>query len=64
MFSTYLRLNLATWASELDVIRAARLKINEQHRRSPTMRKARHEFYRVMLSYHRHARALAAEFRL
>jgi hypothetical protein len=64
MLGTYHRLGVHICASDIEVIRKARLKIAEKHRKGREMRKARHEFYRVMLGYHEDARNLAIEFRL
>lgn len=58
MFSTYCRLGLHVNATDIDVIRAARLKIAAQHRRGRAKRAQRHEFYRRILRIHLEARAL------
>lgn len=63
-FGTYNRLNLHVSATGRDVIRAARTKIAEHHRRDPAMREARKAFYRQMLEYHAGAQDLVREFRL
>lgn len=55
MFATYLRLHLPVWASDMDVIRAARRKIAKHHQRGRATRDARHQFYRVMLGHHARA---------
>ena len=55
MFGTYCRLNVHVMASNLAVIRAARTKL--RHPNNPAEREARKRFYRMMLDYHREARA-------
>ena len=64
MFGTYNRLRVTIYDSNIAVIRAARKKIAKKHRRECARRSARHEFYRLMLSYHRAAIDLASEWRL
>ena len=49
---TYDRLGLHVSASNRDVIRAARKVIARQHRRDPSKRAARKQFYRDMLREH------------
>lgn len=58
MFGTYCRLAVHVNASNIDVLRAARLKIAAQHRRGRARRADRHRFYRAMLAYHSDSRAL------
>lgn len=58
MHNTYLRLNLHVGASGISVIRAARTKIAEHHRRDQAKRQARKDFYRAMLHEHKKARDL------
>lgn len=58
MFGTYCRLGVHVNATDIDVIRAARLKIAAQHRRGSARRADRHAVYRAMLRHHRDARAL------
>jgi hypothetical protein len=55
MYGTYCRLRVPVWASDMDVIRAARGKIAKHHRRGRATRGARHQFYRTMLDYHARA---------
>lgn len=62
--STYLRLRLPVWASEREVIRAARRKLKPTCRRSRHYREARHAYLRDILNCHREAGALARAFRL
>lgn len=64
MYGTYQRLNLPVWASNREVIRAARRKVAKRFRYGRMMRAARHSFYREMLSYHANAQALCREFKL
>lgn len=58
MFGTYQRLGLHVMESNIQVIRAARQMISEEHRRAPEMALARKQFYRSMIDYHRQARAV------
>ncbi len=55
---TYCRLGVHALAGNLAMLRAARGKIAEQHRRDPAMRQARHVFFRAMLHHHAHAASL------
>lgn len=64
MFGTYQRLHVPVYASNISVIRAARMKIAVEHRASPAMRGERKKFYRIMLDYHAKARSIVAEYRL
>jgi hypothetical protein len=56
MLGTYERLGVHVMASNMDVLRAARKKLKNPSNRGE--RKARHKFYRQMLTYHRKAREL------
>jgi uncharacterized protein (DUF305 family) len=58
MFGTYQRLGLHVSASNISVVRASRLVIAEYHRNTPEMREQRKQFYRMMIDYHRQARAV------
>ena len=58
MFSTYQRLRLPVWASDREVIRAARKRIAVGHRTNPAKKDARWEFYRRILECHHDAQAL------
>jgi hypothetical protein len=64
MFGTYQRLGLPASASGAAVVRAAREKIAEHHRRSPAMRAERKKFYSIMLDYHRKAQGIVSAYRL
>ncbi len=61
---TYYRLGVTVAASRRTVIREARGKIAEHHRRGPDKREARKAFYREQLACHEAAQRLAAEYRL
>lgn len=61
---TYHRLNVTIYASDREVIRRARLKLNPNARTKPEFRDARHAFYRQILKTHKAAQNLAREFRL
>lgn len=58
MFSTYLRLNLATGATDREVVRAAMSKLMPRARFHHAYREARHGFLRDMLDYHHGAQRL------
>lgn len=60
MFGTYQRLNVRTFASDIEVIRAAREKITKAGQRDPKQRDARKKFYRIMLDYHHRAQELVS----
>jgi hypothetical protein len=62
MFGTYCRLNVHVWASNREVIRAARKMLNPPWQKQP--RYYRHKFYRLMLEYHKQQQDLVARFRL
>ncbi len=64
MFATYQRLGVNVWASDRQVIRVSRKKLNKGVLRDPRYRLRRHQFYRQMLSYHKHAQAICTQFRL
>lgn len=64
MFGTYCRLGVSIWASNREVIRKARLKIEKASRNDPEMRENRKMFYREMLRYHEGEQAMAAKLRL
>ena len=64
MLGTYHRLNVHVWASNLDVIRAARRKLKKKARKARNVREQRHAFYRAMLYHHRKAQELCIEFRM
>lgn len=61
---TYHRLGVSIWASDLDVIRAARRRIAKPARRHVKWRAERKRFYRQMLDCHHSARRLARAFAL
>lgn len=64
MFAQYLRLHVPAGASDLAVIRAARLRLDPEAIRDPGRRQARHAFYRDMLEHHRDVQDLAMLNRL
>lgn len=64
MLGTYERLGVHVYASDLAVIRAARLKLMPIARRGRQYRAERHRFYRAMLRRHTDARQLVQTFRL
>ena len=64
MFGTYQRLGVHIYASDMEVIRAARRKLQRKARRDPALKTKRKAFYRQMLAYHRHALNLARAFHL
>ena len=64
MYGTYCRLRISIWASDFEVIRAARKKIVKKFRTDRAKRDARHKFYEAMLGYHHEARQLALRSRL
>ena len=57
-FATYQRLNLHVFASNVEVIRAARLRLTPQVRTARAYRAARHAFYSEMLRNHFDSRTL------
>lgn len=61
MFSQYLRLNLDVWATDREVITAARATILPRHRTGSAKRDARHRFYSQVLTYHAKSRAFYRE---
>jgi hypothetical protein len=63
MFGTYCRLNVHVYASNREVIKAAKGKLAKSAL-GPKDREARKRFYRTMLDYHRDARKMVTEFRL
>jgi hypothetical protein len=64
MYGTYERLNVHVHASNLALLRAARMKLRPDVRTSREHREARHKFYREMMKYHADARELVRYFRL
>jgi hypothetical protein len=64
MYTTYLRLNVSIYDSDITVIRAAKLKLKPAFRYERTMRFERHNFYRQMLKYHHETRETAKTFHL
>ena len=56
MYGTYCRLRVHVMASDLAVIRKARQVIARKQRKAADKRKARHEFYRIILELHHSAR--------
>ena len=64
MYGTYLRLGVTVWASNREVIRAARRKLTPSARHDPAKREARKRFYSEMLEHHANAQRLVAESRL
>jgi EAL domain-containing protein (putative c-di-GMP-specific phosphodiesterase class I) len=64
MLGTYHRLNLHVSASDREVVRAARLKIDRMFRRDPDVKEARKHFYRTMIDYHHKAQDLCKGWRL
>lgn len=63
-FGTYERLGVSIYASNRDVIRAARNKLRPSCWHDPAYRDGRKLFYRNMLEYHARARDLAHAWRL
>lgn len=61
MFGTYNRLGLPVWATERQVIRAARFKLTRRARWGRECRSERHKFLRQMLAHHVDARKLYAD---
>jgi len=64
MLSTYHRLGVHVYDSDLAVIRAAAGKLDPKVRRQPAFRQSRKDFYREMLDHHRKAQELVARWRL
>lgn len=64
MFGTYQRLRVSIYASNRDVIAAARLKLKPKYRKHRGARAQRHAFYRQILEYHAKAGDLARHFNL
>lgn len=64
MFSTYLRLRVPVWATPLQVIRAARKRLNPKALRDPAMREHRRAFYCLMLGYHHAGRETVDRYHL
>lgn len=62
MFGTYQRLCVPVWASNIEVIRAARTKLRDPWDKSEKGK--RKAFYRVMLEEHHKAQALCVRFKL
>lgn len=63
-YGTYCRLGVHIYASNVEVIRAARRKLKHHALHDRAYRKSRHELYRAMLKEHRAARKLARQFAL
>lgn len=63
MFGTYQRLNVPVWASNMQVIRAARAKLRPSCWHDTSYREGRKLFYRNMLEYHAQALRLYLECR-
>lgn len=64
MYGTYQRLNVSVYASNVDVIRAARKKLRKAVWHDQSYREGRKLFYRNMLEYHAQALQLVIEYRL
>lgn len=64
MFGTYQRLGVHVYASNREVIKAARSKLQKRCWHDPAYREGRKLFYRNMLEYHAQARALCNTFKL
>lgn len=64
MFSTYQRLRVSIFASNRNVIRAARKKLKPSCWHDARYKDGRKLFYRNMLEYHHKARELVRAFRL
>lgn len=60
----YHRLNVTIYASDREVIKRARSKLNPSARTKPEFRDARHAFYRQVLKTHKAAQNLVREFAL
>lgn len=63
MYGTYLRLNVPVWATNRQVIKAARAKIQKKCRTGAKHREGRKLFYRSMLDYHAKAGRLFRAYR-
>lgn len=61
LYGTYCRLNLPVWATNREVVRAARRKLKRSVRRAHKHREARHAILRELLEHHAHARAEYAQ---
>lgn len=66
MYGTYTRLNVWTFASCFDVVRASRTKLTKKCKQdqSSEMRAARKAFYATMLQYHHDAQEMVLQHRL
>lgn len=64
MYGTYLRLNVHVYASNMEVLRAARKKLAKKFRCDRSVRDERHKFYRKMLEYHRELQQIALDWNL
>lgn len=58
MFGTYQRLGLPVCASDMDVIRATRRKLEPRHLYNRQHRAGRHAIYRAALDHHHRAESL------
>lgn len=64
MLGTYHRLGVTIYATDREVIKAARYRLRHENRDDPQFREGRKAFYKSMLHYHHEAFALAREFAL
>ena len=62
--STYERLGVLTWDSDLTVIKAASRKIKRKSRYARAWRADRHVFYRQILKQHHAWQKLCIQFRI
>lgn len=63
-FAQYSRLGLPIWASNRELIAAARAMLKPHCQRQAEFRAARHEFLRGALALHKDQQELAAKFQL
>jgi hypothetical protein len=64
MFGTYTRLNVPTYASWRQVIRAAVKRLDPNALKDPQLRPDRKAFYRIMLEHHQRAQEMVEAYRL
>lgn len=64
MLGTYHRLGLTIYATDREVIKAARYRLRRENRDDPQFRDGRKAFYKSMLHHHHNAWKLAREFSL
>jgi uncharacterized protein (DUF305 family) len=64
MFSQYLRLRVPTSASNIDVVRAAVLRLDRTIMSDRAFRAARHAYFRKMIAHHKAAQDMRGAFRI